>query len=85
MKRCALNAAVFAEAVVRPSCTNSALSLGMMMASGRTSAMAWEARILAATTCFSAVTKPWSVRSCSFQSPSLALMRAVTYISLTGV
>jgi hypothetical protein len=64
---------------------NSPLSLLTKMAAGCSRAIDWVARMLARVRCFRQVTNPRSDRSCSFHTPSSALIFAVTYISFTGV
>src|SRR3954447_357672 len=60
-------------------------SLWMKIASGLTSRIADIASTFALTMCLSAVTKAWSLASCSFHQPYAAENVAQTNISFTGV
>ncbi len=60
-------------------------SLWTNTASGRCCRIAIMARMLAFTTCFTAVTKALSEVCCSFHQPNFAEKVAVMNISLTGV
>ena len=67
-----------------PRCTSTVLTRDSTRLR-RWRAICWLPMMLAAVQCFMAVMKARSSLSCSFQMPSLAEARAVTYISLTGV